>query len=87
MRNQEVMPGACTWAWASHKALLHVGAEQEGVDQPRLDQLLLVGRFDAVGAAGRQPPQGRLDTRGRRSADGTQIRHNVQLPPAAIHPP
>lgn len=46
---------------SSDKALLHVGAEQEGVDQPRFDQLLLVGSLDAVRTTGRQPPQSRLE--------------------------
>lgn len=46
---------------SSDEALLHVRAEQEGVDQPRFDQLLLVGSLDAVRTAGRQPPQGRLE--------------------------
>lgn len=49
------------WAPPLDEALLHVGAEQEGVNQPRFDQLLLVGSLDAVWTTGCQPPQGCLE--------------------------
>lgn len=44
-----------------HEALLHVRAEQEWVHKTGLDQLLVVGVFDAVWAHGRQPAQGCLE--------------------------
>lgn len=50
---------------SSHEALLHVGAQQEGVDQPRFDQLLLVGSLDAVWTSCCQPPQSGLQTHNR----------------------
>lgn len=77
----------CWWVRGSDEALLHVGAEQEGVDQPRLDQLLLVGRVDAVGAAGRQPPQRRLqDTQTVRTLGRGAGRSGGHLDPRTPEP-
>lgn len=52
----------CLACRPSYKALLHVGTQQERVDKPWFDQLLVVGCLDAVWTPCCQPPQGSLET-------------------------
>lgn len=52
----------CSVCRLSYKALFHVGTQQERVDQPRFDQLLVVGCLDAVWTPYCEPPQGSLET-------------------------
>lgn len=69
----------CSVCRPSYKALLHVGTQQERVDQPWFDQLLVVGCLDAVWTPYCEPPQGSLETHTHFSIHVQQAHRHMHL--------